>query len=210
MSQLVACNSRAGLVLAADRRVVMSRAGQREFHSLRKLFPLGTRAAVATSGAAIGIAVSRNLNRWMRRHASLPFAELEEYALHVFQREYDHFVAEGRAWFAAHPWAHRRSYVLLGGWAQPKTEPELRFYASEEHGDPYHTLPIGQVVTAPRRLGLEAQLHRAALDGAAVEDLAEIVLAGLRRVAEIEEAVAAPFDAALFSGGRVRFLSTEG
>jgi len=182
--------------------------GQRQVHAIRKLFLLGSTAVVATSGAAVGIAVSRNLYRFLQRRASPPFEDLESYALSVFQKEYAEFVRQGEAWFRAHPDAHRLSYVLLGG-RRHDGEWALRFYASEAHHEPYRLLPTAAVVTAPRRLGLEARLGRALGQGATAETLRDLTLEGLRVIGRKEEAVGAPFDWATFDRGGSRSGSEE-
>jgi hypothetical protein len=188
---------------------VVVRVGQEtQVHTIRKLFPLGTRAAVATSGAAIGIAVSRTLSRLLRRRAPLPFAEVEAYALSVFQKEYGDFVRQGADWFAAHPEARRLSYVLLGG-REASGEFAFRFHASEDHQEPYRPLPTGYALAAPRRLGLEASLVRAAASGASSEKIYEVAVNGLRTIATRDEAVGGPFDVALFDADGLR-LQTVG
>jgi hypothetical protein len=209
LSQLVACTYSNGLVLAADRRLVVERRGERQVHSVSKLFPLGAAAAVATSGAAVGIAVSRTLSRLLRRRASLPFAELEAYALSVFQKEYGEFVKQGADWFAAHPEAHRLSYVLLGG-RRPDGEFVIRFYASEAHDEPYRLLPTGGVLAAPRRLGLESRLTRAAASGARSDEVFETTIQGLRAIAARDEAVGSPFDLALLDENGLRLQTVAG
>ena len=205
MSQLVACQWPGGLVMAADRRVETQRDGVRGVHSLRKLFPLGPQAALATSGAAVGIWVSRVLSRLFRRRAALPLHELESYALSVFQKEYDQFVHQGRKWFAAHPEAHRRSYVLLGG-SRGNGRFDFRFHASEDHGKPYRALGSSKVLTAPRRLGLEGRLAQASAGEAPDEDsLLDMIVAGLRQIAAHDGAVAPPFDTVVLSARGVRW-----
>ncbi len=203
MSQLVACRFEGGLVVAADRRVAAELRGEPQVHTIRKLFPLGSTAVVATSGAAVGIAVSRNLHRFLRRRAAPALEDLEAYALSVFQKEYAEFVRQGEAWFRSHPEAHRLSYVLLGG-REGAGGYGFRFYASEAHHEPYRLLPTGAVLTAPRRLGLEARLTRALAQGAGGGGLLEVILAGLRVVGKKEEAVGPPFDWAIFEGGGSR------
>ena len=205
MSQLIACQWQGGLVMAADRRVETRRGGERDVHTVRKLFPLGPQAAVATSGAAVGIWVSRVLSRLFRRRGALPLQELESYALSVFQKEYGQFVQQGARWFAAHPEALRRSYVLLGG-RRGDGGYRFRFHASEEHGDPYHPLGATRVLTAPRRLGLEGRLAQAAgTDQPDGDTLLDLVLSGLRQIAAHDEAVAAPFDVVALTPGGVRW-----
>ncbi len=150
MSQLLACCCSKGVVLASDRQVVHLREGRERACEERKLFPLGRTAAVTTSGAAMGIAVSRTLSRLLRGRTLPAFDELETYVMDVFQREYDEFVRQGGAWFAAHPDAHRLSYVLLGG--RTGDGYGFRFYASETHGEPYRPWKPGAALTALRRV----------------------------------------------------------
>ncbi len=204
MSQLIACAWKHGLVLAADRRVVLEREDGRQVHSVRKLYPLGGRAALATSGAAVGIGLSRAVSRALRRRLVPALDELEAYVLSVFQREYDAFIQQGARWFARHPEAHRRSYVLIGGRTE-KGGFRFSFYASEEHGQPYQRLRTLSALTAPRRLGLETRLARAAARGADPDDVARMVVKGLKQVAARDPAVAGPFDVAVFSHSGARF-----
>lgn len=200
MSQLVACRFEGGLLVAADRRVAAELRGEHQVHTIRKLFPLGSTAVVATSGAAVGIAVSRNLHRFLKRRSSPPLEDLEAYALSVFQKEYAEFIRQGEAWFRSHPQANRLSYLLLGGREDGGTY-GFRFYASEAHHEPYRLLPTGAVLTAPRRLGLEARLTRALAQGTGGDGLLQVILAGLRVVGEKEEAVGPPFDWVIFERG---------
>lgn len=193
MSQLVACCFEGGILLAADRRVAVERRGRDEIHSLCKLFPLGACAAVATSGAAVGIAVSRSLHRFLQGRASPHLEDLEAYAVSVFQKEYAEFIRQGERWFRIHPHAHRLSYVLLAGQECAGTH-AFRFYASEAHHEPYRLLPTSAVLTAPRRLGLEARLGQAVAAGASGETLVQLVLAGLRVIGKKEPGVGPPFD----------------
>jgi hypothetical protein len=205
MSQLIACRWPGGVVMAADRRVESRRNGVRAMHTVRKLFPLGPQAAVATSGAAVGIWVSRVLSRLLRKRGSLPLKELETYALSVFQKEYDQFVTQGEKWFSAHPEAHRRSYVLFGG-KRSTGDFHFRFHASEEHGDPYHPLGTTNVLTAPRRLGLESRLSRAvSADPRDENEIRDLAIAGLRQIANQDDGVAGPFDTVTLSAQGIRW-----
>lgn len=77
MSQLVACHSPRCLLLAADRRVVTQVEGEPQIHTAQKLFPLGSTAAVATSGAAVTIDASRELARLLAAQGPSRFDELE-------------------------------------------------------------------------------------------------------------------------------------
>jgi hypothetical protein len=203
LSQLVAARSSRGLVIAADRRVVVFEAESRRLFSVRKLFALGPETAVATSGAAVGVETSRWAAAQWSGRSSLPFLELAEWV-----RRYDEFNRRAEGWFLDHPDAYRLSYILLGGRA-PDGSFLFRFEASEAPGEPYRALPSGRILTAPRRLGLEGRLQRLGGD-AAVDELAGTVADGLRLIARREaDAVAGPFDLALFDSEGMRLHTVE-
>ncbi len=207
MSQLVGCAWPGGVVLAADRRVVMEHEDGRRIHSLRKLYPLGTQAAIATAGAAVGIGLSRTLSRVLRCRSAAEFEEIEPYVVQVFRREYEAFVRQGQRWFRDHPEAHRRSYLLLAG-RDSNGGCRLAFYASEDHGDPHQGVRVGGVVTAPRRLGLETRLYQE-LGEPARDRIVEVVIQGMRRIRERDDAVAGPFDIAVLDGSGFVFWTSD-
>ena len=203
MSQLVACATAHCVILASDRCVVLLGEEGERTDSVRKLYPLGDSAALATSGAAVGIGLSRAVSRALLRRASPALDEVEAYAMSVFQREYAAFVHQGSRWFARHPEAHRSSYVLIGGRGE-EGEFRFSFYASEAHDQPYRRLRTTAALTAPRRLGLEVRLARAAAQGAGPEPVVEAVVEGLRAVARRDPAVAGPFDVAVIDSEGLR------
>ncbi len=209
MSQLIACNTPRCLLLAADRRVETRGDGSSQIYTAQKLFPLGAHAAVATSGAAVGIDASRELARSLAHSAPRTFDDLDTYSLHVFNQRYNTFKEQGKAWFETHPEAIRLSYILLGGTHDGKADGErmFRFHGSESHEDAYSHIPTVDVLTAPRRIGLEARLAHAARADADADSLREIILAGLRLVEEKEGSVCGPYDIAIFDDQGRRFES---
>lgn len=204
MSQLVGCAWTGGVVLAADRRVTVGTDEGEQTRSVRKLYPLGRWAAAATAGAAVGIGLTRGIARAFHRRAAPFLDEIEPYVLKVFCREYEAFVQQGARWFAAHPEAHQRSYLLLGG-KDSAGAFRIAFYASEAHDCPHAPLPVGNVVTAPRRLGLEARLARELAQDPAIEAVGTVVTGALRRIAERDPAVGGPFDLAILGPHGLRF-----
>ncbi len=206
MSQLVACATAHCVILASDRCVVLLGHGEERCHSVRKLYPLGDSAAVATSGAAVGIGLSRAISRALIPRASPALAEVEAYAMSVFQREYAAFVHQGSRWFARHPEAHRSSYVLIAGRDRAGGF-RFSFYASETHDQPYRRLRTTAALTAPRRLGLEVRLARAAAEEAGPEPIVEVIVEGLRAIARQDDSVAGPFDVAVIDAAGLRLLT---
>ncbi|GAB4246615.1 MULTISPECIES: Ntn hydrolase family protein [Deferrisoma] len=208
MSQLVGCAWTGGVVLAADRRVTVGTDEGEQTRSVRKLYPLGHWAAAATAGAAVGIGLTRRIARAFHGRAAPFLDEIEPYILKVFCREYEAFVQQGARWFAAHPEAHQRSYLLLGG-KDSAGAFRIAFYASEAHDCPHAPLPVGNVVTAPRRLGLEARLAQELAGEPAPGAVEELVAVALRRIAQRDEAVGGPFDLAVLDSHGLRFETLE-
>lgn len=207
MSQLLGFQSADCLFIAADRRVVQ-RDSKREqqVSQARKLYRLGPKAVIATSGAAIGIEVSKKLSQAISQGLSLEFKELEEYAVTIFRREYEAFTQEGADWFAQNPDAHRLSYFLLGG-RDIDGSLQMRFYGSESHEAPHEALQIGAVLSAPRRLGLEMRLSQAINRGASTEELRQLATTGLEQIANHDENVGKDYDCALFTNGELELFT---
>lgn len=211
MSQLVACHTPRCLLLAADRRVVTHVDGEQQIHTAQKLFPLGSTAAVATSGAAVGIDASRELARLLAAQGPSSMDELEARTLHVIGQRYDVFKHRGKAWFDEHPEALQLSYILLGGFeGDPSAnQRSFRFYGSESHAEPHRHIQTAEVLTAPRRLGLELRLSRAAQADAEPDALRELVIEGLRLIEKREQSVRGPFDLALFDAAGRHLYSVD-
>lgn len=196
LSQLYGCLGPDWVVLAADRRVEIREEGEVRATSARKLFALGRHGAIASSGAAVGIRISLEVAQLLADRPLPDLDEVEGFVVDHFQRRYDEFLAQGEEWFRCHPEALTLSYFMLAG-VDADGAPRLRFYASERHGDPYRALPVGQVLTAPRRLGSEARFLNALKGGVSAHDARAMAVGDLRRIAAKEHSVAPPFDFAV-------------
>lgn len=198
MSQLIAIRTVSSVLLLADRRVEVHEDGKVSSHKLRKLFHLGKSGLLATGGSAMGIGVSRKLWRLLKEKQALTFDELESYVISVFNHDYVDFQRRGEKFFSDNPEAHRLSYILLGGRSE-SGEPKMGFYASEEHGEPYKKVPISEVLSAPRRMGIEMKLVGALRSGKAEDELVKIAVEGLDLVSSKVSSVGRPFDWGILS-----------
>lgn len=208
MSQLVACVTGDAVIMAADRRIEVRGDAETTVHAARKLFAVGDGVAIASSGAAVGVKITQAVAHAFAKRPKVTFAEAEEYALGVFGRDYAAFVAHGAEWFAAHPEALKLSYVLIGGVDADGTR-HLKFHASECHGEPYRSLPVGAVLAAPRRLGLETRLTQALMAKKTTLEIKAMLLTHLTRIAELDSAVGGPFDVAVISASGVALETVE-
>jgi len=204
MTQEILYCSPAGIVLSSDSLVVRVREdGRREHLAVRKLFPLGPGAALSTAGAFAGVRISEGFAARARAEGLSCLEELLPAAQVYFEAEYGRFIRENQSWFEAHPEAHRSLYVLLAGRADRAEGLAwgARFLASEEHRLPFQILPIGEVLTVPRRLGLEGQLMSRLKGGSPLEDVAAFCHSALGMLGEGEpEWVGRPFYTAILDG----------
>ncbi|PLX40055.1 MAG: hypothetical protein C0608_10155 [Deltaproteobacteria bacterium] len=201
MSQLLAVNTGYGVILAADRRVEVRQGHHTHEEERVKLYPMGTLAAIATSGAAVCIPMTEQLSKFIG-DKPLSFEHAAPYVVEQMQREYDKFIDMAGDWFLKNPKAYKLSYLLIGG-VNAGGEPSFEFYASEAHGEAYHKLPTQDVFTAPRRMGLETRLMAANARGAPLEEILEIIKDGLFLVAKKEIAVGGVFDLVIINSGGI-------
>lgn len=204
MSQLIAVRTGEGIALAADRRVEVHDGLSVSARAAQKLLPLGECGALASGGAAVGIAITHKLSLEFSARGRVPFEEMEARVLSVYQAEYAAFVERGKDWFAQNPQAHRRACFLLGGWDEDG-HPQASFWASDDHTMPLTQIPFGAVLSMPRRLGLEAALARACAQGEGLNALYERIAAGFKRIEDAGEPVGGPYDVALLSRDGTRW-----
>jgi hypothetical protein len=208
MTQEILYRSPSGIVLASDSLVIhISEDGRRQRFAVRKLFRLGQRAALVTAGAFAGVRISEGFAR-TQEHTPLPFEQLALAAERFFEREYGRFIEENRSWFSAHPQAYRSLYVLLAGLSQDDGSPfgQTLFLSSEEHRLPFQSQSTGEILTIPRRLGLEGQLMLQAKRGTSLEDVAAFCHWALGTLAEREpEQVGGPFHVAILDEAGFRW-----
>ncbi len=209
MTQEIVYRCPDGIVLASDSLVVrIDESGRRDHASARKIFPLGRWAALLTAGAFRGVQISQRFAQWAEAEGLEFLEDLGPAALEVFEKEYQSFIQENEAWFAAHPQAYRSLYVLLAGWSRRSDSAawEILFLSSEEHRLPFQVLPVGDVLTIPRRLGLEGQLMARLKWASSLEDVASFCHSALGVLTERDPGeVGGPFYTAILDGEGFRW-----
>jgi hypothetical protein len=189
-----------GIVLASDSLVVhIAEDGQRRHYARKKLFPLGKWAALVTAGAYIGIDISRRFSALAQDEGLVDLERLLPAAQSFFEQAYERFIHLNRSWFAAHPLAYRSLYLLLVGRGdRHKDGWQAHLLSSEEHQLPFQRTSIGEILTIPRRLGIEGQLMARLKTGRSLEDVAAFCDTALSVLAERDpEQVGAPFQVAI-------------
>jgi hypothetical protein len=211
MTQEIFCAHADGAVLLSDSLLIHEdEAGARRRLSQRKLFALGHRAAIVSGGAAIGIDLSRALAAAVAERQSDDVADIIAFAPAFLNAGYAAFLERARHWFAAHPDAYQRLYILIAGCPAGGPPAQTLLLGSESIDTPLTSLPIRAVLTMPRRLMLEIQLAKLA-QTATLPELADHCLRQMALLAEKDSAtVAGPFDGVILSAQGLRPLMANG
>jgi len=207
MTQEIYCAHAEGAVLVSDSLVLREdEAGRRERLSQRKLFVLGRRTAIVSGGAAVGIDLSRELAQSVAARGLESVEEIILLAPAFLNERYAAFLETARPWFRAHAGAYQRLYFLIAGCPAGGPPVQALLLGSEQIDAPLTPLPMGAVVTMPRRLMLEVQLARLA-QKVSLAELADYCLRQLALLAEKESnTVGGPFDGVIVDVHGLRLL----
>lgn len=214
MTQEILYCSPSGIVLTSDSLVVqVHEDGRREYQAARKVVPLGQWAILVTAGAFAGVQISQ---RYAQRSQMEEWSSLERLGPSVrsyFEEEYGQLICRHREWFAGHPDAYRSLYVLVAGRAQNDflAPWQALLLSSEDLELPLRVQRIREVLTIPRRLGLEGHLMARMKQAAPLEDVAAFCTSAMETLAARDPGqVGGPFHSAILDGAGVRWWQPTG
>ncbi|MBN1484742.1 MAG: hypothetical protein JXA37_08465 [Chloroflexia bacterium] len=208
MTQEIIYRAPDGIVLASDSLIIREQHGHRERLTARKLFPLTPWLALLTAGAYVGIEISRHFAAMLRPQRGQFLEQATPLLQDFFQQEYAHFIQSNQAWFAAHPEAYRSLYVLLVGRSKKEqlSPWQAVFLSSEAHELPFTQNAVAEILTIPRRLGLEGQLMMRMKTATPLEDVAAFCQSALHALAERDpDQVGRPIHVAILSAAGFRW-----
>ncbi len=191
MTQALAGFNEHGVILATDSRASrFDAAGRTAYFLVKKLLPLGRRAAILSGGAGVSLPLSQALRREIGRQRGLDHLEdLADFALGFLSQGYRRFLAR----HGPEPEGFRRLYFILAGVVAGLPGYSLHLLGSEEDELPLRDLPVYNLVVMPRNLGMEMRLAKALSRGAAPEELLKESRDFLVKMAATSAAVGPPF-----------------
>ena len=189
MAQAIVCYNHEGLVLATDSLVVQELdEGQVERSTARRLFALGTQAAMVAAGAPLGLELATELARWLQARHLVDLDDVLAVSRDFLAEGYARHLRAHQALVEERPAAFRHLYFIVGGYAGSARAP-------------YQAI----------LLGLEVRVTRRIAEGAGLNELATTCRAALKLAAERNpELVGGPIDVATVSAGGVAFLDETG
>lgn len=200
MSQILACKSKSGIVLAADAKAVSFDAdGALHYQTIQRLHPLSHRAAILAGGAPEGEDICRGLQTFIAEEGLVEIEEIYPAAMPYLATAYERFMRKKCEWHPVDP-IHHLHFILAG-------------HTDFESADPYRIyliwtkkkLPqldsdeVETVYAVPRMMAMEHRLARECREGASLGILVDLAKEGLGRQADLQEDVGGPLSIGLLT-----------
>ncbi|MDI7275142.1 MAG: hypothetical protein QME94_04105 [Anaerolineae bacterium] len=186
MAQAIVCYNHEGLVLATDSLEWRELEGGRvERLTERKLFALGARAAILTSGAPVGVELCVQLSDWLQARRLSDLDDVLTVSRDFLSEGYARYLRANHGDGEGSLAAARHLYFVIGGYSGRAGSPSVALLLRSEAGElPLEQMRLGRVFTLPRRLTLEARMRRQIAEGTRLRGLVESCWSGLEALAE--------------------------
>ena len=172
MTQVLACSTSQGIVLATDSRATwFDETREKKHFSLKKLLRLGSHTAMISAGAGIGIEMSLAFQQFLQRDGMEMIDDIAHVALPFFSDRYGRWLNEREKHpTLCYPPVDRPSeedlplnevYLILAGYSfRDSTHPyHLHLFSSEGGGSSIKAFPTSQIIVIPRSILMEMQLE---------------------------------------------------
>jgi 20S proteasome alpha/beta subunit len=194
MSQLIACRSPQGIVLAADSLAVdFDTKGALIEVKTARLVPLTGNVAILAGGAADGTGMCQALKRFIAEEGLSDVQDIYRTALPFLASEYEQFMRKKCQAIPVDPLHH--VHFILAGVSSPDAAQPYRMYLMwtkkslpQLDGD-----EIGLAYSIPRRMGLEYTLGQLCREDKPLDEILRTVRKHLDALGENQEEVGAPF-----------------
>ena len=206
MTQIIACSTAEGIVLATDSRATwFDEAGEKNHFSLKKLLRLGSHSALLSAGAGIGVEMSLAFQNFLQRRGAEAIEDMAPMALSFFTDQYGKWLAPRRISDASSPLTPDQTseeglplnevYLILAGYSfRDRARPyPLYLFSSEGEGGAVKVLPTSHIIVVPRSLSMERRLEAQRETGLPLESLLTLCKSFLKKRSGEEEEVGPPF-----------------
>jgi len=196
-------------MLACDSQVMSWQEGGAVAHgSVRKMYSLGSHALICSAGLEAGVEISLALKGRVEKEGIDDFAQIDRLGREFLGQEYNHFLLQHKPWFIAHPEAPQLLYFTLAGYDRQEGQCWAFVLESKDLKLPFQEMAIGEIITMPRVLTVEARFIRLWADPAqSLDDLARFCHNSLEKIAACDDRVGGPFQTAAVTTQGVHFYS---
>ena len=198
MSQIVACRTDTGIILAADSNAFDVNPQNEIFEvKINRMLQLTLNTAIVTGGAAEGEMMSRALKDFISEENLSGIDEVYNAALPFLASEYENFLRKKCEFLPIDP--IHQVYFILGGYSQNKTQNPFELYLlwtklklPQLDGD-----EISSAYTVPRIIRLEYRLNQLSNENKPLKDILTEIRSHLEEQAEIHDEISGPFSYAV-------------
>jgi len=206
MTQVIACSTHQGIVLATDSLATwFDQAGEMKHFSIKKLLRLGSHSAMVSAGAGIGVEMSLAFQNFLQRQGAEAIDDIANMALFFFTEQYGKWLSQRGM---QHPYSPPMPdgaseealpldevYLILAGYSfRDRAQPyHLRLFSSEGEKISIKTLPTSQIIVVPRSLSMERRLEAQCEPGSSLDQLLNLCKSFLKKRSSEGEEVGPPF-----------------
>ncbi len=200
MSQIIACKSESGIVMAADGRAVdFDPEGNMVQLEVTRLIQLTPHTAILAGGAAAGEAMGRALANFLAEEKLTDIDDVTSAALPFLTTEYERFMRKACEFLPVDP-IHHLHFILGGYSAKNSANPfQLHLIWAKKKLPQLDSDEIASAYSVPRLIGLEVRLAQLAREGKAPTGILPEILNHLDKQAAANEEIGGPFSAGVIT-----------
>jgi hypothetical protein len=204
MSQIVACRTDTGIILAADSKALdVNPKNEIVELKINRLLQLTSHTAVVTGGAAEGENMSRALQDFIAEEKLTDIDEVYQAALPFLGSEYEKFMRKKCAFRPIDP--IHQVYFILGGYSRKNHRKPFQLYLlwtkmkrPQLDGD-----EITSAYAIPRLFRLEYRLDQLGRENKPLPDILTEIRSSLENQSQINDEISGPFSCAVINRGGV-------
>jgi hypothetical protein len=222
MTQVIACSTTEGIVLAADSRATwFDETGKRKHFSLKKLLRLTSHSALLSAGAGIGVKMGLAFQDFLQRRGTETIEDVAHMALFFLTDQYGRWLGQREISRASSSVMLDQTsedalplsevYLILAGYSfRDRAQPfPLYLFSSEGDGTAIHALPTSQIIVVPRSLSMERKLVAQRETGSPLDRILTLCGSFLKRRSGEGEEVGPPFYFATITPFGYKEISAE-
>ena len=206
MTQVIACSTPEGIVLATDSRATwFDETGEKKHFSLKKILRLNSHSALLSAGAGIGVEMSLAFQNFLQRRGTEGIEAVANTALFFFTNQYGKGLVQRERQPSFSPLTLGETseealhlnevYLILAGYSfRDRAQPyHLHLFSTEGEKISIKALPTSEIIVVPRSLSMEKRLETQRETGSPLDPLLTLCKSFLNRRSGEGEDVGRPF-----------------
>jgi hypothetical protein len=194
MSQLIACATPEGVMIASDSRAeTFTTSGEEQFVQVDRFIPLTSHAVLASAGALEAQDLAREFADFVKDEGLKDIDAIIQAAVPFFTGKVDEFLRKACEKLPLNPVINM--YMLLAGCSPEKSDQPGRLFIIWDRVQPpkIEFTEGTHIFTLPRRMGLEYKLNQLVASLASLADMVDLAKSAMEKLASQDQYVGPPF-----------------